>query len=603
MASQESIDRAGGSSRVPVRLRRKRRVLLWMIVLVLVTTAWSAASSLQYLCESGTQETAGSGEYAADYSCAGTRVDPAVLTHDYGNRTQPFALVAGAHITEEGSRVLRVVAGQPVCVRVVVPPTQAADGFEREAALVTEKHQPLAGHPGLWDSMMVDAVGAATGISVSVAVAPVAHAHMAERRAVHVYEGDVRLFDADSFEIGGVVEFRDAQWNYEPPTAVPTQYEPEEIQVAAGTLIHVSVPLSSRYHPRSYHALPACTRADEPGRWMAASAAKARGVFGLPEYGGRVWLPYMCRLHGYTYNEFLRCLDGGRPLSNSSSSNNNNNNGGGGANAYTIHWFGDTSTRRALKKITSLGEWCASKNAQQQQRCACDDSGEVFARFTGQNSVRDALIELNDEDGGWSVRENGKPRRRALFAPLARIYYHRWEGLTVYNGAADWRRALAPDALRGYPQADLVIVALGTLDAALTPFLEYTQQLDDLVALLKASYAGRHIIVRAPQHACCRLPAGKPLRRVQKDRNRLYGEYAARLFALHFGSLVHFWDVARIAEALPASVRRESAMCAVSNVPAALVEVENHVLVNSLCNLDPFYANAARTGTNMLELA
>ncbi|KAJ1797637.1 hypothetical protein LPJ59_003012 [Coemansia sp. RSA 2399] len=597
MARYEGIDRAGrssSSSRVVVRLRRKRRALLLVLVMMLVMTAWSTTSSLRQLRDDSTwtHRTAGSGEDAADYSCAGTRVDPAVLTRAYGNDTQAFALVAGAGMGEAG-RVLDVEAGQPVCVRVVVPPAQTGDAV----AELVEQHQPLAGHPGLWDSMIVDAVGAATGIGVSVAVAPVPHMHMAERRAVHVYEGDVRLFDADSFAIGGVVEFRDAQWNYEPPTPVPQQYAPEEIRVAAGTLLRVGVAPGSRFHPRNYAALPACTRADEPGRWMAANAARARGVFGVPQYDGRVWLPYACRLQGYTYSETLRCLDSARPLAGNSSRSSSS------AEAYTIHWYGDTGTRRALKKITSLGEWCTGSDTHSQQRCICDDSGEVFARFTGQNSVRDALIELNDEDGGWAVRENGHPRHKPRFAALARVYYHRWEGLSRYNGASDWRRALAPDALGAYPTADLVIVALGTPDAALTPFLEFTQQLDELVALLKASYADRHIIVRSPQHACCRLPAGKPLRRMQKDRNRLFGEYATRLFALHFGPLAHFWDVARIAEALPPAQRRSVAECAVGNVPAALVEVENHVLANSLCNLDPFFADAARTGANELELA
>ncbi|KAJ2550863.1 hypothetical protein EV175_003906 [Coemansia sp. RSA 1933] len=573
------------------RIRRKRRVVLAVAILALVTIAMVATGRLQWRNYAGSRWRNGWGEHTADYSCAGTRLDPAVLDPaglGLGNGTQPFALVAGARMGEAG-RILNVAAGQPVCVRVVVPPVETGEGF------AVERYQPPAGHAGLWDSMLVDAVGAATGVSAAVAMTAVAHMRMAERRAVHVYEGDVRLYDADSYAVGGVVEFRDAQWNYEPPTPVPERLEPEQIQVAAGTLIRVNVPPSSPYHPSKYAALPACINADAPGRWVATGAARARGATGLPTYSGRVWLPYTCRLQGYTYNEFLRCLDSGRPLASNSSA-------GGGA--YAIHWFGDTSTRRALKKITSLGDWCATGSvASNQQRCQCDDSGEVFARFTGQNSVRNTLIELNDEDGGWSVRENGNARHRERSAPLARIYYHRWEGLTSYNGASDWRRALAPEELHAYPRADLVVIALGTLDAALTPFLEYTQQLDDLVALLKKSYAGRHIVLRSPQFACCRLPAGKPLRRFQKDRNRLFGDYAARLFAQHFGPLVHFWDVARIAEALPAAARRKTAACPVGDVPAALVEVENHLLANSLCNLDPFSANAAHAGADALELA
>ncbi|KAJ1732810.1 hypothetical protein LPJ72_003210 [Coemansia sp. Benny D160-2] len=598
MASNEGLGKTIGSfggGRAPVRLRRRQQMVLLLVMAALLTATWYIAAGLRRVYqEHRAADTVTMHRPGNSYSCAETQIDPAVFTHDFGNRTQPLALVAGALIDEQDKkvRILRVEAGQAVCIRVVVPPARPGNeaiGLDDKASAVVERHQPLAGHPGLWDSMMVDAVGASTGISVPVTMAAAPHMRMAERRAVHVYEGEVRLYDADVFAISGVVEFRDAQWNYEPPTPVPTRYAPEPIHVAAPTVIRVAVPLESRFHPRNYRALPACTRADEPGRWVAADAAAADGrdVIGLPTYRGRVWLPFECRLRELSNSEFLRCLDSERPHAPQRGSK---------TEAYTIHWFGDTGTRRALKKITSLGEWCSSNGAQYRQHCRCDDSGEIFPRFTGQNAVRDSLIELNDEDGGWSVRENGRMRRLAPFAPLARIYYHRWEGLSAYNGAADWRQALQPAALRAYPSADLVIVGLGTLDAALTPFLEYTQQLDDLVALLKANYPGRHVILRSPQYACCRLPAGAPLRRVQKDRNRLYGEYAARLFALRFGRLAHNWDVSQIAEALPLAVRREVSACAVSNVPADLVEVENHVLANSLCaNVDPMplYSGAA----------
>ncbi|KAJ2816411.1 hypothetical protein IWW50_006511, partial [Coemansia erecta] len=253
-----------------------------------------------------------------------------------------------------------------------------------------------------------------------------------------------------------------------------------------------------------------------------------------------------------------------------------------GAERYTIHWFGDTNTRRALKKITSLGLWCSGGMATRPQ-CVCDDSGEAYARFTGQNTVRDTLLALNDEEGGWSVRENGILKSRDVYDPLAQIYYHRWEGLTLYNGGR-WQDTFRPTSLGLYPRADLVIVSLGNMDASFTQFLEFTRQLNELVSLLQAAYSDQHIVLRMPQYFCCRAPSGSPPRRMQKDRNRLYGDYTRRLFKLHFGERLHVWDVGAIVESLALEQRREVAACAVNTVPSEIVDLENLQLMNGICN-------------------
>ncbi|KAJ1993131.1 hypothetical protein GGI25_002947 [Coemansia spiralis] len=583
----------------------RRKVQVYLLTLVIITFSCSLINNWQYVhnqqklnaysdTDSGSSSSGdgvgiggsksgwwstlfASNRYTIDYSCAATRLDPTLWAHSYAHNSQPFAILPNdkPFNSKKGGSVLKVVAGQPVCVRIVVPPINSANAFDLEEKRITEMYQPIPGHPGLWDSIVLDAIGEATGISVSIALSPVQHIQMSDRNAVHIYEGEIQIFDDDSFSIRGIVEHREAQWNYDPPTTVPLTYSPEAILVQPGTQIKVDVPQSSIYHPKNYQKLPACLSADEPGRWVSAkSLSPPPQTMGLPINKGRVWMPYKCKLIGYTYSEFLQCLDSIRPYSP-------NRKG-----TYTIHWFGDTNTRRALKKITSLGSWCTESEAHKMQ-CSCDDSGEVFSRFTGQNSVRDTLLDLNDEDGGWSVLENGKKKVRTMFSPLARIYYHRWEGLTIYNGALGWRSVFSAENLSAYPRADLLVISLSTLDASFTPFLEYTRQISELIALIKANYGGRHIILRSPQYTCCYLPKGTPLRRVQRDRNRLYGEYTQRMFKYHFGPLLHMWDVSRLAEALPAESRIEAATCAVNNVPAGLVDVENHLLISSLCNADP----------------
>ncbi|KAJ2574789.1 hypothetical protein GGH19_003538 [Coemansia sp. RSA 1807] len=504
------------------------------------------------------------------YSCASQPLDASVWSARASHGTQPFAIIPAAVRTADRN-MLPVVAGQPVCIRVVVPPIKPAGMLARQEKEMVELFQTIPSEPGLWDSITLDAVGQSSGISIPVQLQPVAHANMARRNTVHVYEGELQAYDADVFAISGVVEYRDAAWNYEQPASLPDEYQPERISVLRDAQIRVSVPRASSFHPENHMRLPVCQRTDEPGRWVQpATLPFAAEAHGQPLYGGKVWLPYRCRLRSYTYSAFLQCLDDYRPFSPETTGK------------YTVHWFGDTNSRRALKKITSLGQWCSGIMASRPQ-CLCDDSGEAFPRFTGQNTVRDTLLELNDEDGGWSVRENGMVKNRGIQNSLAQVYYHRWEGLTQYNSGR-WQDVFKPSALGLYPQANLVVISIGNMDVSFTQFLEYTRQLNELVVLLQSAYDEQHIVLRMPQYFCCRAPSGNPPRRMQKDRNRLYGDYARRLFELHFGSRLHVWDVSGIAETLPLEQRRDVAGCAVNTVPSEIVDLENLQLMNGICN-------------------
>ncbi|KAJ2156165.1 hypothetical protein GGF46_005369 [Coemansia sp. RSA 552] len=509
------------------------------------------------------------------YSCAAQPLDQAVLQAAY-NRTQPFAVVAAA-----GAGVLDVVPGEPVCVRVVVPPRQWDSVSGRRGRDAAELYHTIATQPSLWDSIMLDAVGVYTGVNVPIRLQPARHASMLGRDTVHVYEGELRAFDEGEFKLTGVLEYREAAWNYEEPVPPPLEYAPEAIATWPGTRVRVMVPEASAFHLQNYKQLPFCNGLSEAGRWLpVATLPFSPQSQGLTVYSGRVWLPYGCRLRGYTYSSFLQCLDDSRPLSSRATG------------IYTIHWFGDTNTRRALKKITSLGDWCAGEAAQRTS-CVCDDSGEVFLRFTGQNTVRDTLLELEEEFGGWSVRENGVSKGRSVPSPQARIYYHRWEGLTKYNGRR-WQDTFQPSAMGDNPEANLVIISLGNLDASFTPFLEFTRQLAELAQLIQDTYSDQHIILRTPQYFCCREPRGAPLRRVQRDRNRLYGEYTQQVFEHRFGDRVHVWDVGAIVEALPVAERTAVSSCAVNTVPSEIVDIENQLLISGLCKDDKLDGGAER---------
>ncbi|ORX72852.1 hypothetical protein DL89DRAFT_320606 [Linderina pennispora] len=476
------------------------RVKRWLAIIVVAALAYKLLSVLVALVQPpgyrrhpvAHQEDNSEQHTMADLSCAANPLDSAVWRYS-GNST-PFAVPA-----KPGP--LYIEAGNPVCIRVVVPPAQPGGDSAKTSKQMTHLFQPLAGNPMHWDSIILDAVGQKSGVSVPIHLHPVRHLSMIDRGFVH----------------SGLLEYRDAMWNYEHPSKVPP-YAPEAI--SADFEIAVSVRHSSPYHLNNYAKLPFCEHADVHGRW----------------------------LRGYTYSEFLQCLDVNRPLSPDR------------GEPYTIHWFGDTNSRRALKKITSLGDWC-SGNDLGSAKCQCDDSSEGFGRFTGQNKVRDSLIHLNDEDGGWSVSEDGKHKGRTVTSPLARIHFHRWEGLT---------------AVGKFHRADLVVLSLVNIDVSFGTFLEYTHALDELVRHLRSHYAETAIVLRTPQYFCCRAPSGAPLRRMQKDRNMQFYDYTHRLLKHSFGSLLRVWDAGGITEALPMTKRKAISRCGIN---------ANHLLINSLCNL------------------
>lgn len=558
--------------RTTLPYQSRRRWLLAFLALVAIFTLYNSQSLQASRRNANGKFRPVSG---ADYSCqANPLLDTTIWLSASGQ--QPYVILPGLI---NSNKTLEIEAGQRICIRVVVPQQSTAGSEMQRVNGVREWFQPLAGSSGLWDSILLDAVGKHAGVSVPVRLEPIKHVNMLDRLATHIYEGELQLFDQDIFKLVGAVEYREARWNYELSVGNSIPYEPEEIDIPKGFDIDVRVPYSSIYHLSNYLSLSLCKRADEPGRWVLTSELPfSHQRHGLKVVGDRVWLPYQCRLKAYSYSRLFQCLDANRPFSPDR------------MDTYTIHWFGDTNSRRALKKITSLGKWCTGRGVSSRPQCQCDDSGEVFPRFTGQNSVRDTLFYLNDEDGGWSMLENGLAKQRAMSSPLTRIYYHRWEGLSKYNWI-NWQSVFTSRNVTLYPQADMVVISLGTMDASFTPFLEYTRSLDQLIAHLKTFYYDRHIILRTPQYSCCHAPGGTPLRRMQRDRNRLFGEYTRRLFKHHFGSLVHMWDVSQLVERLPHEARKRVTKCNLSSVPADIVDAENQLLINSLCNAEPVNAN------------
>ncbi|KAJ1718121.1 hypothetical protein LPJ61_006836, partial [Coemansia biformis] len=212
--------------------------------------------------------------------------------------------------------------GSSVCVRVVVP---------AKALAFSVSFVPFPDTP--WDSILLDLVGGSTGISVPVPLQMADSTQNYHRDTTHVYEADVVLRDADIYRPVGYIEYRGALWNGEDhletqPLNPETLTIPESLAIAV-TDTHGDDSYSIAKHP----TLPLCTSADADGRWVSVGSLPFdKALVPPPDNNNRVWLPYTCRLQRYTYQGFAKCLAQHYPL---------------------VHWYGDSNTRRAMKKITT----------------------------------------------------------------------------------------------------------------------------------------------------------------------------------------------------------------------------------------------------------
>ncbi|KAJ1718070.1 hypothetical protein LPJ61_006889, partial [Coemansia biformis] len=151
-----------------------------------------------------------------------------------------------------------VEVGESVCVRVIVPPNP----YQRQSLV----YMPVPGTP--WDSVMLDLVGKATGISIPVRLQPVVHVNNYQPGEVHIYEADVVLRDVDHYRPTGYIEYRNAMWNSE-GNNTRVEYEPEPLEVPVGMeIVARDRHQTSRYSLKQHLALPLCTSLDAEGRWV-----------------------------------------------------------------------------------------------------------------------------------------------------------------------------------------------------------------------------------------------------------------------------------------------------------------------------------------------
>ncbi|PIA16775.1 hypothetical protein COEREDRAFT_81117 [Coemansia reversa NRRL 1564] len=445
--------------------------------------------------------------------------------------------------------------GQSVCVRVVVPARKDH---------VSLTYTPLTDAP--WDSVLLDMVGKSTGISVPVKLRMVADYRNTQRSNTHIYEADVVLRDEDMYVPQGFIEFRDAEWNPE-DALEPVDYKPEHLFIPKSLAVTVEDrDQTSQYSLAKYLDLPLCTRANMDGRWIKVSNLPFdSSLVPPPDNHNLVWLPYECRLQPISYQDFAVCLNSHFPL---------------------MHWFGDSNLRRALKKVTTMGEWC--KENVETRRCLCEDYGEPFSRFDPR--IRQLLIDMDGESGGRSILNHtiNQPSISELEEKGgSRIYLHKWEGL-IQGNRRNWFDEFEKGITSRFGKPQLAIISLINWDTAFSSRQNFAIQLGRLLDYIEREYKpDTRIVIRTGQYYCCRSDSSTKGRRAySRLRNAYFDDYVIRAFHERFDEThnVDVWDVSSLSEHLPFFARNESVACPSNHARSEVVEIENQVLFNAMCN-------------------
>ncbi|KAJ1718828.1 hypothetical protein LPJ61_006455, partial [Coemansia biformis] len=362
-----------------------------------------------------------------------------------------------------------IEAGASVCVRVVVP---------AKALSFPTTFTPIPDSP--WDSILLDLVGNATGISVPVQLEMATNAQNYHRDATHVYEADVVLRDADVYRPHGYIEFRGARWNPQDAQG-PQPFEPEALSIDNG--LHVSVVDSDGFSSFSleHHLdLPLCTEADVDGRWVLASSLPFDTSRVLaPDHTGRVWLPYSCRMRPYTYQAYTKCLVQKYPL---------------------IHWYGDSNTRRALMKVTSHGTWCSDPKELDSVACTCKDESHSFKNFN--TAARIASVIMDPATGGSTPQD---PNDYATpVANKSRIVVFKWDGLTARNSPS-WIEYFQRSVMDKLGNPSLTIFGATNWDTAFSDYTYFASQAEQLADKFATAYTTiPDLIIRTGQYYCCK---------------------------------------------------------------------------------------------------
>ncbi|KAJ2130468.1 hypothetical protein GGF48_001997 [Coemansia sp. RSA 921] len=111
------------------------------------------------------------------------------------------------------------------------------------------------------------------------------------------------------------------------------------------------------------------------------------------------------------------------------------------------------------------------------------------------------------------------------------------------------------------------------------------QKLLDYVQVEYSNYT--QLYIRTGQYYCCRTDqTPNAPRAYSRLRNAYFDQYVIDAFRERFGHshVIRIWNVAQVSERLPLSVRKETVKCPANHARAEVVEIENQILMNAMCN-------------------
>lgn len=501
------------------------------------------------------------------------------------------------------------------CVRAVVPPPQPnnTDPYYYRYQPYPQMDAKLTAP--WWDTLMVSALHRETDAVIPIRMVPwTGHAAlrtawrkrtedankpawvhdmeqlMHERNMIHVYEGSLKLPDPGNYEVTGLVEFQGAQWNFEKGPVVP--YNPRKLETyPKQTSISTWTAAAEEENrdtavAQEHLSLPLCTRGDHTGRWLPGNNIDSAKRLPLDRHG-KFWAPYDCRYRPIGYDEFATCL----------------------ASKYGkgISMYGDSNTRRAIKKMITHGQWCNGWHLQKPETtntevAVADDEEAEAAEFFLQNTdpkgwsfnghakqLRSCYCEDFHEPGWRSSWFDAKKRQNTVFLESSSIGHkvqltsYKWDGLTYLNDPA-WDSIFTDSSRKNATANDIAIFSLGNWDAAYMAMEEFVKELNRLVSFIRERHGkAKKIIYRTAQYYCCRVDETDRHRLLNGPRVQLFDEVARETFIKELNASV--WDTMALGEARTWEEKILSRDCPSNHASADVVEIENQILMNMLCNV------------------
>ncbi|CAO3682942.1 unnamed protein product [Umbelopsis vinacea] len=490
-----------------------------------------------------------------------------------------------------GHRPITVKTGQPVCVRVAVPPVQFGEGKETLGNSTAKYDQDES------DGLIVWAYSETTGLRKGLSMKPWHGYSLATNMRnisktasglpkynMRIYEAELQLYDADYYQFDGLVE------KHLGGSSTPWRLaKSQELLIVNAMFPPHKRSLESRA------SLPLCYGSDSDGRWLAKDkitfgtsmrpVKKKSTEFMVQRNDDQVaWVPYDCQDMNFKLQSLRTCIQ---------------------RTAKKVHWYVDAEDRGVfIRKFWSHGRWCGRQDAWR-ERCACADPvhdwdimkssyGHIDIQLLNQTEFSDRSTEregvlsgerVDHVDIATSTLQANESATPLIVEIDPKITAIKFGGLaaemTPPNTTLDPFESSYLDYLDNkdyFKTPGLVVFGLPLRDIKTLSFAEYDERLTRLIKNFKYRYSMVPIIYRSFRYSCC----GKE--GLTSDRIEIYERHTRKRVVEELDAEV--WDIWTMGrDWSTASDYIQNQQCRGSHsLPHGLIEAQSHVLVNAICN-------------------